>query len=58
MSLLSVKQAPHLEDVQDRLFLQFTHRVVDGLIAETWRNADDLGRLLQLGATITPPPAR
>jgi SnoaL-like domain len=29
----------------------FTHRLVDGRIAETWRNADDLGRLLQLGAT-------
>jgi len=27
----------------------FTHRLVDGRIAETWRNADDLGR---------PPPAR
>ena len=33
----------------------FTHRVVDGLIAQTWRNADDLGRLLQLGARIVPP---
>jgi ketosteroid isomerase-like protein len=33
----------------------FVHRVVDGRIAATWRNADDLGRLLQLGATIRPP---
>jgi ketosteroid isomerase-like protein len=28
----------------------FMHRVVDGLVAETWRNANDLGRVLQLGA--------
>ena len=33
----------------------FTHRVVGGRIAETWRNADDLGRLLQLGATFVAP---
>ncbi len=33
----------------------FTHRVVGGRIAETWRNADDLGRLLQLGATVVAP---
>ena len=32
----------------------FIFRIVGGLIAETWRNADDLGRLLQLGARITP----
>jgi len=30
----------------------FIHRIVDGLIQETWRNANDLGRLLQLGARI------
>ena len=30
----------------------FIHRVVDGRVAETWRCADDLGRLLQLGARI------
>jgi predicted SnoaL-like aldol condensation-catalyzing enzyme len=30
----------------------FIHRIVDGKILETWRNADDLGRLLQLGARI------
>ena len=29
----------------------FTHHLVDGLIDRTYRNADDLGRLLQLGAT-------
>jgi hypothetical protein len=33
----------------------FTHRVVGGRIAETWRNADDLGRLLRLGASIGAP---
>lgn len=40
----------------------FVHRVTgtpDGRrIAQTWRNADDLGRLLQLGATIVAGPAR
>jgi SnoaL-like domain len=29
----------------------FTHHLVGGLIVRTHRNADDLGRLLQLGAT-------
>jgi predicted ester cyclase len=33
----------------------FIHRIEDGQIAETWRHADDLGRVLQLGATIQPP---
>jgi len=32
----------------------FTHRIVDGKIDETWRNADDLGRVMQLGAKIQP----
>jgi predicted SnoaL-like aldol condensation-catalyzing enzyme len=32
----------------------FMHRIQDGLIHETWRNADDLGRLLRLGAKIVP----
>lgn len=32
----------------------FIHHIVDGKIKETWRNADDLGRLLQLGAEIIP----
>ena len=32
----------------------FVLRMVDGLIAEVWRNADDLGRVLQLGARIVP----
>ncbi|MBO3461059.1 ester cyclase [Aetokthonos hydrillicola Thurmond2011] len=32
----------------------FIHWIVDGKIIETWRNADDLGRLIQLGARIEP----
>ena len=32
----------------------FIHWIVDGKIVETWRNADDLGRVLQLGARIEP----
>jgi predicted ester cyclase len=32
----------------------FIHHIVDGKIIETWRNADDLGRVLQLGAEIVP----
>lgn len=32
----------------------FIHWIVDGKIRETWRNADDLGRLFQLGARIEP----
>ena len=35
-----------------RFSAMFMHRIVDGKIAETWRNADDLGRLLQLGMRI------
>src|SRR3954462_861503 len=35
----------------------FIHRIVDGKIAETYRNADDLGRVLQLGAQIVPASA-
>jgi predicted ester cyclase len=36
----------------------FIHRIVDGMIVETCRNADDLGRVLQLGATIVAPGAK
>jgi hypothetical protein len=36
----------------------FVFRIADGLVQNVWRNADDLGRLLQLGATITPPAGR
>jgi SnoaL-like protein len=32
----------------------FIFRIADGLVHETWRNADDLGRLFQLGAQIVP----
>jgi predicted SnoaL-like aldol condensation-catalyzing enzyme len=35
-----------------RFSAMFIHRIVDGKIVETWRNADDLGRLLQLGMRI------
>jgi acyl-CoA thioesterase FadM/ketosteroid isomerase-like protein len=30
----------------------FIHTIVDGRVVETWRNADDLDRILQLGARI------
>ncbi len=30
----------------------FIHRIADGKIVETWRNADDLGRVLQLGVSL------
>jgi len=32
----------------------FIHHIVDGQILATWRNADDLLRIIQLGARITP----
>lgn len=32
----------------------FIHHIKGGKIAETWRNADDLGRIFQLGGKITP----
>jgi hypothetical protein len=32
----------------------FIHRIANKKILETWRNADDLGRLLQLGARVEP----
>jgi predicted SnoaL-like aldol condensation-catalyzing enzyme len=32
----------------------FIHRISDGRIQETWRNADDLGRVIQLGAQVVP----
>jgi hypothetical protein len=35
----------------------FTFAIADGLIHRVWRNADDLGRLRQLGAIIMPPTA-
>ncbi|MBD2447147.1 ester cyclase [Nostoc sp. FACHB-152] len=33
----------------------FIHQMKNGKIVETWRNADDLGRVIQLGALIQPP---
>jgi predicted ester cyclase len=32
----------------------FIHQIAEGKILKTWRNADDLGRLFQLGARIAP----
>jgi hypothetical protein len=32
----------------------FIFRIADGQVLETWRNADDLGRLFQLGAQVVP----
>ncbi|MEG4396644.1 ester cyclase [Microcoleus sp. BROC3] len=32
----------------------FIHWIVNGKIVETWRNADDLGRVFQLGGRIEP----
>ena len=32
----------------------FIHQIADGKILETWRNADDLGRIFQLGAHLEP----
>jgi predicted ester cyclase len=39
---------------QQTFSAMFIHRIGDGQVLETWRNADDLGRLLQLGARIEP----
>ncbi|WP_437982538.1 ester cyclase [Sorangium sp. So ce117] len=39
---------------QQTFTAMFIHHIVDGKIVETWRNADDLGRLLQLGARFEP----
>ncbi len=36
------------------LTAMFMHRIADGKIRETWRDADDLGRVLQLGGRIEP----
>ena len=32
-----------------------TNTIVDGKIAVTWRNADDLGRVFQLGGEVRMP---
>jgi predicted SnoaL-like aldol condensation-catalyzing enzyme len=39
---------------QQTFTAMFIHQIAGGKIIETWRNADDLGRLLQLGARIVP----
>ncbi|MCE0767351.1 ester cyclase [Pseudonocardia kujensis] len=36
----------------------FVFRIVDGHVEEIWRTAQDLQRLLQLGATVLPPSQR
>jgi predicted ester cyclase len=36
----------------------FMHQIVDGRIVRTWRNVVDLGRVMQLGAKLTPGEAR
>ena len=41
--------------VQQVFTATFVFRIVDGVVHEIWRNADDLGRLLQLGARIEAP---
>ena len=35
----------------------FIFQIIDGMVYKTWRNADDLGRVLQLGARLEPPVA-
>jgi predicted SnoaL-like aldol condensation-catalyzing enzyme len=35
----------------------FIHAIAGGRVLETWRNADDLGRVMQLGARIEVRPA-
>ncbi len=39
---------------QQTFTAMFIHQIDHGKIIETWRNANDLGRLLQLGARIVP----
>jgi predicted ester cyclase len=44
----------HAQGKRQTFTATFIHQIIDGKIAESWRNADDLGRLLQLGARIEP----
>ena len=37
-----------------RFTATFTFQIAGGKVVRTWRNADDLGRLLQLGARLVP----
>jgi predicted ester cyclase len=39
---------------QQKFTAMFIHQIADGKIVETWRNADDLGRLFQLGVKWQP----
>ena len=39
--------------IQQVFTATFTFRIVDGMVAEIWRNADDLGRYLQIGGMIS-----
>jgi len=39
--------------IQQTFTATFTFRIADGMVREIWRNADDLGRLLQIGATFS-----
>ena len=39
---------------RQRFTAMFIHRIAEGKIVETWRNADDLGRVVQLGGRIEP----
>ena len=41
-------------DKQQVFTVTFIFRIADGRVLETWRNADDLGRLFQLGARVVP----
>ena len=43
--------------VQQVFTATFIFRICDGMVHEIWRNADDLGRLMQLGAGIAAPGA-
>jgi hypothetical protein len=36
----------------------FLLQIADGKVLETWRNADDLGRIFQLGGQVVPPAAQ
>jgi hypothetical protein len=38
--------------LQQRFSAMFMHWIVAGKVHETWRNADDLGRVLQLGGRL------
>jgi predicted SnoaL-like aldol condensation-catalyzing enzyme len=40
--------------VRQTFTAMFIFQIAEGKVLETWRNADDLGRVLQLGARIAP----